>query len=189
MAMKMLAAGGLPILTDGVRTADESNPSGYLEFEPVKALPTGTDTRWLASARGKAVKIVSPLLTYLPESYDYRVLFMRRDLDEIVASQQAMLDARQEPRAAADDRLRTRYEEHLLQIDRFLARRSCFSSLTVHYADVLADPREQSARIAAFLGGRLDVSRMAAVVEPTLYRRRQRRGDVGAAGPTSAESS
>ena len=171
MAMKMLAAGGVPILTDGVRSADDSNPLGYFELEQVKTLATRGETRWLANARGKAVKIISPLLTHLPESYDYRVVFMRRNLDEVIASQNAMLDARQEPRGAADERMRAHYEEHLVQIERFLARRPWFSALTVHYADVLARPREQSAQINAFLGGGLDVSRMAAVVDPALYRR------------------
>ena len=174
MIMKMLEAGGLPIVTDGVRRADDSNPLGYFEFERVKTLPDGSDTGWLASARGKGIKIVSPLLTHLPDTYDYKVVFMRRDLDEVLASQNAMLDARQEARGAADDRMRAVYEEHLHQVERFLARRQCFSTLTVHYADVLASAGEQSARIGAFVGGGLDVARMAAVADPALYRHRQR---------------
>jgi hypothetical protein len=172
MAMRMLDAGGVPILADSARPADDSNPLGYYEFEPVKALASGGDTRWLQTARGKAVKIVSPLLTHLPESYDYRIVFMRRDLDEVVASQNAMLDARGESRGAADARIRAHYEQHLQQVARFLARRACFSALTVEYADVIAQPREQSARINAFLGGGLDVARMAAVADAALYRHR-----------------
>ena len=80
MMMRMLDAAGLPILTDSVRTADEDNPKGYWEFEPVKDLGESDDTSWLADARGKVVKIVSPLIAHLPtEGYTYRVLFMRRD--------------------------------------------------------------------------------------------------------------
>src|SRR5829696_2465105 len=86
MTMKMLEAGGLPVITDGLRTADESNPNGYYELEDVKTLSAEGDGAWLAGARGKAVKVISFLLTYLPESYDYQVIFMRRDLNEIVAS-------------------------------------------------------------------------------------------------------
>lgn len=174
MAMKMLEAGGLPIVTDGLRAADDSNPNGYFELERVKTLRAGDDHGWLADARGKAVKIISLLLTYLPESYDYQVVFMRRHLDEIVASQNAMLDARGEARGAADDRMRAHYEQHLQQVERFLARRSCFSTLMVDYASVLSAPREEASRMAEFLGGRLDVDRMAAVAEPALHR--QRRG-------------
>jgi sulfotransferase family protein len=172
MTMRMLEAGGLAVVTDGVRVADDSNPNGYYELEQVKTLSTGGDIAWLARARGKAVKVISFLLTYLPESYDYQVVFMKRDLDEIVTSQNKMLDSRGESRGAADDRMRANYVQHLEQVERFLARRSCFSTLTVDYADVLANPREQASRINIFLGGQLDVERMAAVAEPSLYRNR-----------------
>ena len=94
MAMKMLAAGGMPILTDGVRTADESNPKGYYELEAVKELHKQADMRWLFDARGKAVKIVSFLLTWLPETHDYKVIFMQRDLREVMASETTMLQKR-----------------------------------------------------------------------------------------------
>jgi hypothetical protein len=173
MAMKMLEAGGLPVLTDGLRAADESNPNGYYELEQVKTLTNGSDAAWLADARGKAVKVISFLLTHLPESYDYQVIFMRRELDEIVASQNAMLDARGEPRGAADDRMRAHYQQHLEQVDRFLSRRTCFTTLTLPYADVIAHPREQASRINAFLDGRLDLDRMAAVADASLYRNRR----------------
>src|SRR5437764_15261399 len=94
MAMKMLDAGGVGIVTDGVRTADESNPKGYYEFEPVKELDKNGDLSWLPGARGKAVKIISFLLTYLPDTFDYQVLFMNRDIDEVLASQNKMIAAR-----------------------------------------------------------------------------------------------
>ena len=180
MTMRMLEAGGLAVVSDGVRVADDSNPNGYYELEQVKTLSTGGDTGWLARARGKAVKVISFLLTYLPETYDYQVIFMQRDLGEIVASQNKMLDARGEARGAADERMRANYVQHLQQVERFLGRRSCFSTLMVNYGDVLANPREQAARINAFLGGRLDVDRMAAVAEPSLYRNRQSNGSVNA---------
>jgi hypothetical protein len=172
MAMKMLEAGGLQVVTDGVRGADASNPNGYYEYELVKTLNTDGDTAWLAAARGRAVKIIAFLLTYLPESYDYAGVFMHRDLGEIVASQNTMLDARGAPRGAGEDRTRAHYAQHLEQVERFLARRACFSTLAVNYADVLATPREQALRINAFIGGHLDVERMAQVADPALYRSR-----------------
>lgn len=173
MAMAMLEAGGLSVLTDGLRAADASNPKGYLEFERVKELDKPGDHAWLADARGKAVKIISFLLTYLPESYDYEVIFMRRDLDEIVASQNTMLEARGEARGAEDARLKALYTDHLAQVERFLSRRACFSTLMLDYAKVLAAPTEEAARVSAFLGGRLDVEKMAAVADRALYRNRQ----------------
>ncbi len=173
MAMRMLEAGGLPVVSDGLRRADTANPNGYYEFEPVKGLDKQGDTAWLADARGKAVKIISFLLTHLPESYDYRVVFMRRDLGEVVASQNQMLDARGKERGAADDRTSVLYAQHVEQVERFVRQRSCFSVLMVDYAAVVADPAGQAARINQFVGGGLDVERMATVAEPALYRNRR----------------
>ena len=173
MAMKMLDAGGMPLVTDGVRGADASNPNGYYEFEPVKALERG-DVAWLADARGKAVKIVSLLLTYLPETYDYQVLFMRRPLGQIIDSQHAMLDARGAGRGTDEVRTEAIYKEHLIQVERFLSRRRCFSTLTIDYTQVIDEPLAEAVRIKAFLGRDLDVERMAAVADPALHRNRRR---------------
>jgi hypothetical protein len=173
MAMAMLEAGGVPVLSDGVRAADTSNPKGYYEFERVKELDKPGDHAWLADARGKAVKVISFLLTYLPEDYDYQVIFMRRDLDEIVASQNAMLASRGEARGAEDARAKALYEEHLAQVARFMERRPCFSSLPLEYAAVVANPRAEAERLNAFLGGRRDVAKMAAVADRALYRNRR----------------
>jgi hypothetical protein len=172
MAMKMLEAGGVPIVTDGRRAADESNPKGYFEFERVKELATAGDHAWLADARGKAVKIISFLLTYLPDTYDYRVIFMRRDLNEIIASQNQMLDARGEARGADDARTRRLYEDHLRQVEHFLARRPSFRTLMVDYGAVLKTPADEARRMNELVGGGLDVGRMAEVADPSLYRNR-----------------
>jgi hypothetical protein len=170
MAMRMLEAGGLPLVTDGLRAADDSNPNGYYEFEPVKDLDKPGDHAWLAAARGKGVKIISLLLTHLPETYDYQVVFMERDLNEVLASQDKMLDVRGEEKGAADDRMRQLYAEHLERVGRFLSHRSCFSTLRLPYAGVLAHPAAEAARLNEFLGGHLDATRMAEVAEPRLYR-------------------
>ena len=173
MAMRMLEAGGLAVLTDGFRSADDDNPKGYYEFEPVKDLDKPGDHAWLTEARGKAVKIISFLLTHLPEQYDYQVIFMQRDLDEVLTSQNKMLASRGEAAGEADARMRTVYEEHLSQVERFMKRRSCFSALYLPYAAVIAEPQTQARRIAAFLGCRLDVEAMAAVADRALYRNRR----------------
>jgi hypothetical protein len=172
--MRMLELGGLPVVTDGVRAADLSNPGGYYELERVKELDKGGDASWLRNARGKAVKIISLLLTYLPESYDYKVIFMRRDLDEIITSQNKMLEARGEAPGSDDSRLKARYIEHLAQIERFLARRACFSTLMLQYSDMVSNPAQEAARINRFIGGSLDATKMAAVADHTLYRNRRR---------------
>ncbi len=173
MAMKMLEAGGVPIVTDGIRTADDSNPKGYYEFERVKELDKNGDAAWLGGARGKAVKIISFLLTYLPDRYDYRVVFMNRDIDEVLVSQNKMLTARGESGDSADDaKMRDVYRKHLEKVGRFLRNRSCFQTLQINYRDVVEHPATEARRINEFLGGRLNVEAMAAVADRELYRNR-----------------
>ena len=173
MMMRMLVAGGVPPLVDGVRAADVSNPNGYFEFEPVKGLDKDGDLGWLPEARGKAVKIISFLLTWLPETYDYRVVFMHRDLDEVLASQQAMLARRGEAGGEGDAaRTRELYTAHLAQVDRFLTSRPCFRALHVHYGDAVADPASAAARVAALLDRPMDQVAMAQAVDGSLYRNR-----------------
>jgi len=169
MMMKMLAAGGVPLLTDTARPADESNPEGYFEFQRVKDIPNG-DLSWLPSARGKAVKIVSFLLTLLPETFDYRVIFMRRDLDEMIASQNQMLAVRGEPLNPNDLRTRELYSDHLEQVARFLGKRRCFRSLSISYNAAVVDSRIQAERVGEFLDRPVDLDRMAAAVDSRLYR-------------------
>lgn len=173
MTMKMLQAGGLPLLTDGARASDASNPDGYFEFEPVKQLDKSGDVAWLRSARGKGVKVISWLITWLPEVYDYRVVFMQRDLDEIIASQSAMLRRRGEHERIEDAAsMRKIYADHLEEVNRFLTRRRCFATAAVNYRDVVERPSVEARRLAEFLERPLDIQRMAAAVDPRLYRNR-----------------
>ena len=174
MAMRMLQAGGVPILADDRRVADEGNPHGYFEFEPVKQLDKSNgDMSWLPKARGSAVKIISFLLTWLPETSDYRIVFMERNLDEVVASQKKLLALRGEG-VPSDERELTKemFRAHLDQVKRLLAVRRCFKTLSVKYRDVIDQPSLEARRIAQFIGVPLDVDRMAAAIDPALYRNR-----------------
>jgi hypothetical protein len=172
MMMKMLAAGGLAIVTDGVRVADESNPEGYFELEAVKDLDKSADRRWLREARGRAVKILSPLLSSLPESHNYRVIFMQRRLAEVIASQDVMLArAGESTNASSLAGLTTEYEMHVRKVRALLAGRPCFETLFIDYGDAIANPRECAERVSRFVGG-LDVDEMAAAVNARLYRQR-----------------
>ncbi|RME45950.1 MAG: sulfotransferase family protein [Caldilineae bacterium] len=173
MMMKMLEAGGIPPLTDKIRTPDEDNPKGYYEFERVKKLDKG-DTAWLPEARGKAVKVISALLKHLPDGYTYRVLFMRRKLEEVLASQKQMLIRRGEPTdRVSDEELAAMFRKHLHHIEAWARERPNVHWLDVNYNDLLANPRPEIARINRFLGGGLDEQKMAGVVDPTLYRQRR----------------
>ena len=148
MMMQMLHAGGLGILTDAVRTPDGSNPKGYFEFEAVKDLDKGGSLAWLADARGKGVKIVSSLLRWLPETYSYQVVFMQRNLDEVVASQNKMLADRGAPQdEAQNSRIRELYQTHIDDTVRLLRTRSCFSTLVVDYGVTLTRPDDTARRV------------------------------------------
>jgi hypothetical protein len=172
MVMKMLEAGGLPILTDGLRTADEDNPKGYYEVERVKRLAREADKGWLAEARGKGLKVISYLLKSLPPRFNYRVVFIRRDIDEVLASQRKMLARRGEAEETAPERMRALFEDDLWRASHYLKSRPEFETIEIHYSAILARPLEEARRIDAFLGGGLDVEAMAAAVDPQLYRNR-----------------
>lgn len=172
MMMKMVEAGGIPPLTDALRTADEDNPKGYYEFERVKQMDKG-DIDWVPEARGKAVKVISALLKYLPTTEEYRVIFIRRNIDEILASQRKMLIHRgEDPDKQDDAQMRVLFEKHVRQVEEWLASRRYIKTLYVHYSDMLGNPLPEIKRINAFLGGTLDTQHMAEVVDPALYRNR-----------------
>ena len=173
MMMKMVDAGGIPPLTDALRVADEDNPKGYYEFERVKQMDKG-DTAWVPDARGKAVKVISALLKYLPTTEQYRVIFIRRNIDEILASQRKMLINRGEDPDKMDDAQMTMlFENHVRQVESWLAQQPNIEVLYVHYSDVMADPLTAINSMGRFLGRDLDVRAMAEVVDPDLYRNRQ----------------
>ena len=173
MAMKMLEAGGLETVVDNIRTADEDNPKGYYEDERVKDLAEMEDKEWLRRARGKVVKVVSSLLNYLPSNNAYKVVFMRRNLHEVLASQTKMLDRRGEESHTDDQELLAMYESHLEKVQFQLRFRPYFEALYLDYADVVAEPAGAARRIADFVGGGLDPERMAAAVDGSLYRNRR----------------
>ena len=171
MMMQILEAAGLEIVADFERAADPDNPEGYYELERVKKIDKGRDTAWISEVRGKVIKIVSHYLRYLPDTNNYRVIFVHRDLDEVLASQAKMLERRGED-GGDDERMKQLYAEHLAEAARELADRACFETLDLRHRDVIRDPQEAAARINGFLGGDLDEGAMAAVVNPELYRNR-----------------
>jgi hypothetical protein len=171
LMMQMLSAGGVPPITDNIRGADESNPRGYFEFEAVKKLRT--DNSWLELARGHAVKIIHALVRELPTDgrFEYRVLLMKRSIEEVLASQRAML-ARQGKSSADEATLARVYAAQLEELERWVRAQRHFSCLPVAHQRVLEEPLAVAAEVNEFLGGRLDAGAMAAAVDPLLYRQR-----------------
>jgi len=172
MTMQMLEAGGLDIATDGIRKPGEDNPKGYYEYERVKDLEKETDKSYLKEFRGKTIKIISFLLKDLPETNNYKVVFMRRNLDEILASQTKMLKNRGEASESSNEEMLELYKNHLWKVNYLMKHRPCFEFLDVNYKDVVENPRREAERISEFLGN-LDVDKMTSAVDEKLYRNRR----------------
>jgi Sulfotransferase domain len=173
LMMQMLAKGGIEVLTDNIRTADTDNPRGYYEFERVKKLKD--DTSWVPESRGKAVKMVSQLLLDLPRTESYRVIFMERDLDEMLTSQEKMLERLNRDAAPRED-IKRAFVKHLERLHDWLTEQLHIQVLHVKYSDLVEQPDKEARRVSEFLGGRADAQAMASAVDPALYRNRKAEG-------------
>ena len=174
MMMCMLEAGGVDSLTDHIRKPDRDNPKGYYEFERVKKIKE--DTSWLDKCWGKAVKMVSELLYYLPSDKDYKVIFMRRNIDEILSSQKAMLERLGRKGAnKTDSQMIALFGRHLEKTNKWLSKQDNIEVLYINYNDVLRNPRLNTEKIDHFFENRLNVDKMCGVVDNSLYRQRKPR--------------
>lgn len=173
MMMRMLEAGGLPVMSDRIRVPDESNPRGYYELEQVKQMKEG-NTGWISEGKGKVVKIISALLQYLPPEHQYRIVFMQRNMGEILASQREMLLRRGEPTdQVGDDYLASLYQKHIDRVAEWLAEQPNMKVIYLHYNRILENPQAPVAELCQFLQPfSLDTDRMLSVVEASLYRQR-----------------
>ena len=174
MMMNMLSSAGLEIVTDKAREADEDNPKGYFEDERIKNLDRSADKTWLDHCPGKVIKVISFLLKDLPPKHDYKVIFMHRDLDEVIRSQNKMLQRRdQASQSTDDDTMKQHFELHLRKVAMLIRERRNLDNLDVHYRQVLDDPKQQAHRVVEFLGMDLDADKMTRPVDESLYRNRQ----------------
>lgn len=173
MLMKMLEAGGIEIASDGIRTADDDNPKGYYELEKVKELDKSEDKSWLTEFRGKAVKIISYFLKDLPKTNNYKIIFIERNLKEMIASQNKMLTHRGEVvDPAGDEKMIKNFKNHLQKIKYMLGNEPHFDVLYINYGDVLKSPIKEVEKVNRFLGGYLDKEKMIGIIDPKLYRNR-----------------
>ena len=177
MMMRMLEAGGVPILSDGERSADVDNPKGYFELERIKHLETETDKSYLTAGRGKAVKAISFLIKDLPDDNAYRVIFMRRDLDEVLTSQEKMIARLDRGDTAADrEAMKEAYRNDIVRTRLLCRSRRNFEYIEVHYRTAVDDPAAAARAVNAFLGGGLDEAAMRAAIDASLYRNRSLQG-------------
>jgi len=173
MMMQILSAGGMEIITDQQRTADDDNPKGYYELERVKKMKEG-DVSWVREAGGKVIKVISALLEYLPADLSYKVIFMHRKMEEILASQKQMLVRRGEPTdKASDSTLADLFSRHLQKVETWLAGQNNMQVLYIQYDELLAEPHAHITSLVEFLGIPLDVQAMERVPDENLYRQRK----------------
>ncbi len=171
MMMKILEAGGVEIVTDNIRQANEDNPHGYYEYEKVKEIKE--DTSWLVETRGKAFKMISQLLFDLPSNESYKVIFMQRDMNEILASQRKMLERMGNNEGGiSDEKMEQFFNKHLSKVMEWMEGRKYIDVLIVNYNEFMANPDEKIKLLNQFLNGKLDVEQSVKVVDQSLYRNR-----------------
>ena len=171
MMMKILEEGGLSIVTDELRSADTDNPNGYFELEAVKQLSAGNVT-WLSDAGGQVVKVISALLEFLPPTHFYKIIFMEREIREILASQRKMLSHRSEESKVEDAELEEQFRKHLAVLKPWLARQPNIDVIYVSYNMLMSDPEPLCRRVVEFINAPLDLPRMLSVPNGELYRNR-----------------
>jgi len=172
MMMQALQAGGMGVVTDNIRKSDLENPKGYYEFEPVKK--TKADASWVPQAVGKAVKMVYRLLYDLPKGHEYRVIFMNRNISEIMVSQRTMLERTGQKGAdIRDEKLAALLKKDLNKAYKWVKDQGNFSMISVSYKDMVQNPLPQYAMVNNFLGSCLDTDKMASVIDASLYRNRR----------------
>lgn len=171
MMMRMLAEGGIPVITDELRRPDSDNPKGYFEFETVRQMVEG-NVEWLANSEGKAVKVISALLEYLPPNYSYKIIFLERDVHEILASQRKMLVNRNEKEMGDETEIEAQIQKHLSAMKPWLVRQPNIEVLYVNYNTLMQKPEPLCEQITDFLDLPLNQTRMLAVPDKQLYRNR-----------------
>lgn len=184
LMMQMMTAGGMPPLTDGQRAADANNPRGYYELESVKSLSRNAEV--VGQAEGKVVKIISSLLFTLPKQFEYRVIFMCRPLEEVVSSQNRMLErlGKEVPTTSTASVIAA-FQEHLTKVKSWLSQQPNIAVLYVDYPAVLEAPEREAGRICAFLGRQLDVAAMIRQIEQSLHREKSASRSAGGSGSSS----
>ncbi len=168
LMMKMLEAGGMDVVIDNIRQPDKDNPNGYYECEQIKKIKD--DTSWLPATYGKVFKMVSMLLMSLPSEYPYQVLFMKRDVREVIASQKKMLARHGKQSVSDDTKMELMYTKHLYQVEEWLSSQNNFHVLNVSFADLIRQSQREIKRIIDFTGKNFDLIKMKQVIDPSLYR-------------------
>jgi predicted AlkP superfamily phosphohydrolase/phosphomutase/tetratricopeptide (TPR) repeat protein len=171
MMMQMLQSGGMEVFSDGERAADQSNPKGYHEHEAVKGLMRNKE--FLNQAPEKVVKVISHLLSHLPARYEYKVIFMERELSEILRSQHTMLlNEGKAKKDAMPLKLVNAFTQNLEKVKLWMPKQENLTVLYVSHRETIENPRETAEKVKKFLGEDLNVDLMVGAVDPKLHRQK-----------------
>tara|TARA_B100000401_G_C52698713_1_gene668011 strand:- start:9 stop:1046 length:1038 start_codon:yes stop_codon:yes gene_type:complete len=169
MMMQILSAGGLDILTDKKRTPDDNNPRGYYEYEPVKKLMI--DKSWLPQAKGKVVKVIAQLIPYLPSNFNYKIVFMRRPMDEVLKSQQVMLGKEKDVKSKAfPSGLNNAFQKQLNRVDEWVESQANIDVININYKDIISSPENELESLVSFLDKPLEIDKLKSAIDKKLYR-------------------
>lgn len=169
LVMQILQSMGIDLFTDNKRSPDQSNPRGYFEHELVKTIEY--DTSWIKKVEGKAIKIVSPLLVYLPNNYNYKIIFMDRVLDEIVQSQEKMLLVNGVPNPQIEPEvIKQIFIKDLKQAWSWIRELSHSESLEISHSKLLKKPESELEKVNGFLNIKVDLENTLKVIDKKLYR-------------------
>ena len=173
MLMKMLESGGMEILSDSERASDIDNPKGYFEYGRIKDLEKETDKSYIREGRGKVLKVISFLIKDLPDDNDYRVIFMRRDLDEVLASQNKMIHRLgTTDTTATEAAMKEAYRNDIVRTRLLCRDRPNFELIEIGYKPTIENPAATARSVNAFVGGHLNEAAMREAVDGSLYRNR-----------------
>jgi hypothetical protein len=170
LVMQMLVAGGVSALTDERRPSDTNNPRGYWEYEAVKSI--AKENGWMHLAKGKAIKIIAPLISFVPNTMEYDILFVRRDLSEVIASQARML-GRDGKQLHEQHDIAMAMKQLLENSIQYAETQPNMRVAVLEHQQLILHPAVAIEQIQALLDSPLDKRAMIEAVDPTLYRNRK----------------
>jgi hypothetical protein len=160
MMMKMLEAGGLPVLVDADNPSTDVNPGGAYAYEKTKCPPYD----WMGESEGKAVKVTAHFIQLLPPEYRYKIIYMERLPAEVVMSQS------KRPFAHFHDDAEV--VKHSDAAKQWASGQDNLELLSVDYNKLVFDPLDSCKEIAMFCELDLNVTKMGKVPNSKLYRNR-----------------
>ena len=166
LIMQMLEAGGVQVMKSDHKPADIHNPKGYYELSEAQLLAQGAG--FLKHCTGKAVKVYAHFLPHLPPDYNYKIIYIHRDVYEIIKSQNIMGGNTGAAHFSTAQALENRREKAL----GWIRQTPGISLLELDYREVVNHPEIHAESIASFMESELNIHDMTMAVDKSLYRQK-----------------